>query len=172
MGMPCSHRLVTYLRNDVPIPVSDFVPHWHLSTTAALEENSQVIIVLDRPQPRDREGFNEDEEEDEEPLVELENIRDPPPQSPRKQGRFENVQRAVDRGNRRARVPQSQNSSIKVPSLFELVEGVPARFRRCGECKRTGHNRRTCPRVRNGGLVTQMEVDKEEEEEVGAFLEL
>jgi hypothetical protein len=123
----------------------------------------------------DREDFVEEEEEDNEPLVELENICNPPPQPPRKQGRLENVQRAVDRANRRARVPPNQNSSIRVPSSFKLVEGVLARLGRCGECKRTGHNRRTCPRMCNGCLLMQFEVEEEkeeEEEEVGAFLGL
>jgi hypothetical protein len=75
----------------------------------------------------DEEGM--DEEEEEEASVDLDNVCDPPPQPPRRLARFANVQRAVNRKKRRVCVPQTQDSAIRVPSSFELVEGVPSRTR-------------------------------------------
>ena len=77
----------------------------------------------------------------------IEYICNPPLAPLKERPRFKHVQRVYDDERWAPWVPTSQSSTQRDPSSFEWVEGVPGRSKRCGVCKASGHNSRTCPRA-------------------------
>lgn len=147
MGLPCAHVVKDRLVRNVPLQLADFHTHWHVdrfSTAPSIPAN-ELEVNMERAIPKLMTYFQAAPAHKQVELSEqlAATLRDGP------QFTVKDPPRAKSKGRPSGALNRAPSTTRRDPSGFEFVEGSAHMKRKCGVCKRFGHNMRTCPERKN-----------------------